>query len=135
MRLPRDLLWLSVLSVSVCRVVGFGVGDGDRTMSGGSFNYLCHKSATEIMESGRVDLAQMATELESLGHLARPVAEATRALADRLGEVERELDAEVARLEPIWHAVEWWRSCDWSKDQVFVAIGEWKERERSQVSS
>lgn len=94
-------------------------------MSGGSFNYLCHKDMVQMLGSGMSDLDSMAAELEAIGYVAREPAEATRALQARLRVVQEEIDAELDRLQPIFHAVEWWRSCDWGKDQVLVTIGKW----------
>lgn len=95
-------------------------------MSGGSFNYLCHKDAEGIMASGMSDLRDMAEALADLGHYAKDPAERTATLLARIEEVQRELDAEVQTLAPVWHALEWWRSCDWGSDQFWIAVGEWR---------
>jgi hypothetical protein len=100
-------------------------------VSGGSFNYLCHKDVVQLLESGMADLEEMAVELEGLGHVAKAPAVRTRAVQSRLRAMQTELDAELRELEPVWQAVEWWRSCDWGRDQVLVAIGEYRERQRS----
>lgn len=99
-------------------------------MSGGSFNYLYVKGLSDLLLADPSDLDRMAEELEDLGFLAKPVADRTRALQERIIEVDREVNAEIEALAPMWKAVEWWRSMDWGKDQVMVALGEWLEREK-----
>ena len=96
-------------------------------MSGGSFNYLCHKDVGGVLGEGREDLRSMAGALTELGHDARDVAERTAALLVKADEMQSEIDA----LSDVWHAVEWWRSCDYSREQVFIAIGRYRERERA----
>lgn len=98
-------------------------------MSGGSFNYLCHKDAQQIMDGGLGDLREMAEALEDLGYYAKEPAERTRALYDRFNEVLNELDAEVQALAPVWKAKEWWQSCDWGADQFWKMVGAWEARQ------
>jgi hypothetical protein len=93
-------------------------------MSGGSFNYLCFREAGDIF-GHEDDLAEMAAELAALGHQAQDVATRTRALIDRRDEI----NDEIAALKDVWQAVEWWRSCDRSREDVFIAIGRYRERE------
>lgn len=94
-------------------------------MSGGSFNYLCHVDAGELLGRSE-DLEHMASELRALGYDAREIATRTESLL----KLREHIAAEIEALSSVWHAVEWWRSCDWSREQVFVAIGEYRERER-----
>lgn len=93
-------------------------------MSGGSFNYLCHKDVGGVLGEGREDLRGMAGALAALGHDAKDVAERTAALLTKADEMQAEIEA----LADVWQAVEWWQSCDYSREQVFIAIGRYRER-------
>lgn len=95
-------------------------------MSGGSFNYLCYKDAGELVSSSRQDLNEMVSALDALGSDAKEIADRTRAIPDRIAEIQAEIDA----LSDVWKAVEWWQSCDWSRERVFVEIGRYKERHK-----
>lgn len=88
-------------------------------MSGGSYNYLCFN--TDNVGGRRSDLAEMAERLEGLewaGHAAA----ATRRLVVLLDLVEQE----AASLSDVWHAIEWWDSCDWGKDQAREKVEPWR---------
>lgn len=90
-------------------------------MSGGSFNYLCHRSAVDIFHGD--DLTRMAEQLESMGYAARAAAEATRRIVAK----QDELDAAIADIAPVWRAIEWWQSCDFSQQEAWKAIGAWEK--------
>jgi hypothetical protein len=92
-------------------------------MSGGSFNYLCHRSASDVFDGD--DLLAMATALETLGRVARDAAERTRKLHELQDHIAREIEA----LQDVWRAVEWWHSCDYGRDDVLVALGEYKAKQ------
>jgi hypothetical protein len=91
-------------------------------VSGGSFNYLCHRPSDMVLEA-RGDLEKMAVELELLATRAvpnaLPAAEETRRL---LGVPTDILDGIVDPLRDVWKAVEWWFSSDWSFDRVTEAL-------------
>lgn len=99
-------------------------------MSGGSFNYLCYADAGELLSRSE-DLASMASELRALGYDARDVAERTESLL----KLRQHIADEVEALSSVWHAVEWWCSADWSREQVFIAIGEYRERQKRSGTS
>lgn len=89
-------------------------------MSGGSYEYLYSAAENDTLESHREELERMRARLAELG--------ATRA-AWRTGEVIRLLDAAKAdarQLEQVWHAVEWWDSCDWGEEQVREVLGNYE---------
>ena len=96
---------------------------GEPGVSGGSFNYLYANDPGEIL--GSDELREMAEELEALGHVASEPAKLTRALVDE----SRALEDRIEKLRPVWFAVEWWKSCDWSRDQMLVALGRWLEKQ------
>ncbi len=97
-------------------------------MSGGSFNYLYCKTPAELFAAGD-DLRRMADELDALGHQARHAANRTKALVGLLGHVGQEIQA----LSDVWQAVEWWRSNDRSREDVYVALGRYQARIPSRV--
>lgn len=99
-------------------------------MSGGSFNYLCFVDPGELLGRSE-DLGHMVAELRALGYDARDVADRTEALLKLRDQIAAEMEA----LAGVWKAMEWWQSCDSSKEQVFIAIGEYRERERRRKGS
>lgn len=103
-------------------------------MSGGSFNYLCHKNLTDVLVSGMEDLHDMAEALDGLGHYAKAPAERTAALYERISLLRQEVDEEIQSLSPVWHALEWWRSCDWGADQFWKSVGAWEARNAEAVA-
>lgn len=84
-------------------------------MSGGSFDYLCHKDVPELM--GRLDAIQeMADALAFLGY-AEDAAKETQELIQTLKQMNIRLEVMKDRLSGVWKAMEWWRSGDWGEDQ------------------
>lgn len=88
-------------------------------MSGGSYNYLYSKSAYDLINIHSVmdDMERMSARLASLGY-ANDAARETEELIVILRQVETRLQVRLDRLCGIWHAVEWWDSCDSSEDCV-----------------
>lgn len=81
-------------------------------MSGGSFEYLVYQ------DNPRGDLVvRMAEELDALA--AEGVEGAAEAAARTREYLQPEQDEPVRE---VWRAVEWWRSCDWGRDQVEDAL-------------
>jgi hypothetical protein len=80
-------------------------------MSGGSYNYLF----TRVRSLGeqRSDLERMALNLEALPWAAQAAA-ATRQCLTLIDEAERLADT----LSDVWHAIEWWDSCDWGEQDA-----------------
>lgn len=88
-------------------------------MSGGSFGYLFVKDEADIMSNGLSDLEAMTYELEALvpGH---PAAVRTKALYEQMAAALGH--DRLADIRDVWRAVEWWRSNDWSVEQVREAL-------------
>jgi hypothetical protein len=89
-------------------------------MSGGSFNYLCWNSYGEIVEC-RNDLERMLDFMQD----TYPFAEATRdteEVCELIRHFFKEIDRRVRPLQHVWHDIEWWQSCDYSKDKADKAI-------------
>ena len=87
-------------------------------MSGGSFNYLCYRDASQLL-SGESDgeLQAMADKLAELEYAADASKE-TRELILVLRQTKDRVENYISRLRDIWHAVEWWESGDSSEDDV-----------------
>lgn len=92
-------------------------------MSGGSYNYLCHKGASELV-SNEDDLQAMSDRLAAMGY-----ADAAKETLEVLLEIRRaknRIDTRINRLSELWHAVEWFDSCDYSIDAVKSAISKFR---------
>lgn len=89
-------------------------------MSGGSFNYLCNQFEPEKLFEYDGELSRMAGLLTTLEH-----ADAAGETEDVIAEIaafRRRVTRRMNRLRDVWHAVEWWQSCDWGVDQVTDAV-------------
>lgn len=101
-------------------------------MSGGSYNYLHSRDAGDLMGDGSAicDLQDMADRLAGLGWAADAAKDAFDLIAIVRTQKTR-VDAALARLEPVFHAVEWWDSCDWSEDRVRDALSMYRGEDAS----
>lgn len=86
-------------------------------MSGGAFDYLCHRDASDLFRDDQID--HMVVALVECGHIAKRVTERTQALAA----MRKQIDDEIARLAPVWRAVEWHHSGDVGVDRIYYEIG------------
>ena len=80
-------------------------------MSGGSFNYLGNVYDLDDLSKHIHDLDDMARALSELGY-ADDAASETTSLLLSLRAFEVRARVQIERLRPIWHAMEWWKSCD-----------------------
>ena len=92
-------------------------------MSGGSFNYLCHKDVDELINNLET-LEEMATRLIELGHT--DAAKETFQVAQILRQSLVRVDVIKERLNGVWRAVEWYDSEDVGIDSVNKAIAEYR---------
>jgi hypothetical protein len=90
-------------------------------MSGGSFDYLCHKDAAEAIMSA--ELTKMIEEL----FREFPDSAAARDTAALLA-LRDTVNRKVSALHDVWHSVEWWRSNDWSRERAANAVKEYEQR-------
>jgi hypothetical protein len=90
-------------------------------MSGGSFDYLCYKDGAEaVMSSALTDMiAELYREFPDSS-----AANDTAALLALRDAINRKVSA----LQDVWKAVEWWRSCDWSRERAVEAVAEYERR-------
>ena len=89
-------------------------------MSGGSFNYLCVQEPDQIMANDS-HLQAMADALAALGYADDAAAE-TEELLLTVRQMRNRISAMARRLSDVHYAVEWWKSGDWSEDQVKDAL-------------
>ncbi len=91
-------------------------------MSGGSFDHLYTRTPADLM-SGDYDehLREMALELDGIGG-EKAAADLRRMLADVVSTRSR-LAHDIARLEHVMFAVEWWRSGDYGEERARAAAG------------
>lgn len=89
-------------------------------MSGGSFNYLCDAGNLE-------ELARKADDLTDMGRALfeyapdHPATARTVALVKLISETRIDNS-----LRDVWEAMEWWKSCDWSEDDLKNALAEFE---------
>lgn len=87
-------------------------------MSGGSYEYLAFKDASNIFDSDMQEqMERMADDLAKLGY-ANEAAKATRDLLESIRDYEREMNDKLLSLHNVWHAMEWWQSGDWGEDAI-----------------
>jgi len=94
------------------------------TVSGGSFNYLYY-AAGDVGEIGRrldalKEMSEWLNKYAPESHAACDTIEVLTAIAA----VEFASD----RLRDVWHAIEWFESCDIGSDQMLAALREYQER-------
>ena len=92
-------------------------------MSGGSYNYLCYEDGFEI-HNKRQELNEMRDRLTELGYL--DAAKETESILLMLDSFEVRIQARIDRLKDVWHAVEWYDSCDYGKDSVDESIEKYR---------
>lgn len=98
-------------------------------MSGGSYDYLCHKDADELINSSHCQstIDAMASRLSGLGY-AQDAANETEELLLIVRQVQTRLNVRIDRLRGIWRAVEWWDSADSGEDSVKEALQHYREK-------
>lgn len=92
-------------------------------MSGGSFDYLYMKDAQGIC-GAKTHLREMADELQAMG--AYEAYRDTIRILRLIESLEQAVDDNA--LMDVWHAIEWWKSGDWSLIQAATVAGEYKDR-------
>lgn len=96
-------------------------------MSGGSYEYLCYKSAEDMLQYGpRQELQRMVKRLIELGEL--DVAKEMEQFVLFLDGIEARIQARVERYHDVMHAVEWFDSGDYGDDSFKEALAAWREK-------
>lgn len=100
-------------------------------MSGGSYDYLCWaRDLDQLLDRGR-QLEEMADRLAGLGY-AEDAARETQELLVQIRQWEVRAQVRVNRLSDVWHAVEWWDSCDSGEDRVREALAKYRGEETAE---
>lgn len=96
-------------------------------MSGGSYNYLCYKDLSGLLDgSSDKDLQSMADRLAGLGY-ANDAALETQNLLLVLRQSRYRIKASLNRLTRLWRSIEWWDSCDSGEDTVKNELTKYRE--------
>lgn len=95
-------------------------------MSGGSYEYL-YMWADDPAEliSRKRHLKAMAERLSGLPY-ARDAAIETERILAMIERLEIQLEVRAQALADVWHAVEWWDSCDGGEDDVKEALATYR---------
>lgn len=91
-------------------------------MSGGSFDYLCHREVDELFQCERLE--PMITELIDMGY--KDAAKETMALKLLVDQTKVRMEVYLDRLRPVWKAVEWYCSGDSGMEAVEEAIRKYR---------
>ena len=92
-------------------------------MSGGSYGYLYCAEPEEITQR-KPYIEMMVDHLHSLGY--RDAAEESLKVLLVARQAEIRISTMLERLRPVWKAVEWNQSGDWSFDEVEKAMGNYR---------
>ncbi|MFI2081434.1 hypothetical protein ACH43Y_13940 [Streptomyces rubiginosohelvolus] len=93
-------------------------------MSGGSYNYLAEHQPGDL-EARRGHIEAMRDRLAGLEADRVPGA-ARAARLTRYVLIHLDLaEAKAQELAKVWHAIEWWDSCDYGEDDVRKALADW----------
>lgn len=96
-------------------------------MSGGSYNYLCFKDASELLSGSHSDeLRQMVDRLAGLGY--EDAAKSTEELIAVLSQCRARIQARVENLSSVFKAVEWMDSGDSVLDNLESVIEKWRSK-------
>lgn len=94
-------------------------------MSGGSWGYLFSKEVDELVQYSSVELLEeMSDYLNSNGY--EDVAKDVSRLVEYIKSARIRIETLHEMLSPVFKAVEWYDSADWSKDKVDEAIEEYR---------
>lgn len=92
-------------------------------MSGGSFNYLCFVDQHDITER-LSDLEDMAAALEAAG--CEDGAKETLHIKYSIEHFHTRMRVRLERIQDLWKAIEWERSCDTRREDTVKAIAKYR---------
>lgn len=98
-------------------------------MSGGSWNYLCYKDVSELVELEE-DIENMGERLTGLGY-ATDAAIDTLELLLTIRQFKAKSQELKDKLEDIWKAIEWWDSLDSGENEVKAALENYYRKEQA----
>lgn len=93
-------------------------------MSGGSYEYLCFKTADELTQQTEM-LKKMSERLAGLGY-AQDAAKETEELLTIINQYLVRADVRIERLNRVWKAIEWWDSCDSGEDDFKIELARYR---------
>lgn len=101
-------------------------------MSGGSFDYLFVKDASDIL-AVEDDVQDMADALSRLEY-AQDAATETKEILQALRDFRESMEFRLNRIASVWKGVEWWYSGDSGEDGVREALKEYRQKlEKAEV--
>jgi hypothetical protein len=92
-------------------------------MSGGSYDYLCYKDPGDLINYIET-LESMANRLQTLK--CEDGAAETYDLIRIIKQSDMRISTIQKRLSDLWHAVEWFDSCDFGEEDVMEAINKYR---------
>lgn len=95
-------------------------------MSGGSFNYLCYREVDDLINS-QDDLESMRNALIKYGY--EDIAKDTQRLIEYIKSARCTIETLGNMLEPVFHAVEWYESGDYSKETMIKVLEKYRKKE------
>jgi hypothetical protein len=99
-------------------------------MSGGSFHYLCWKSAEDLLSGHANDqLEKMHDDLLARGFT--DAADLTDSILRCILDAHEAVQQQARELAAVWQAVEWHTSGDWGPEQVDRAIEQFRKYKAS----
>lgn len=94
-------------------------------MSGGSLNYLCYTETNELFEWGKVlDMEKAEHLLIQKGYI--DIARDVRRLIEYIKTAENRVGILFENLKDVFHAVEWYESCDIGEDSLQKALEKYR---------
>lgn len=95
-------------------------------MSGGAFDYLCYRETDELFNH-IADLESMKQSLICYGY--EDIAKDTQRLIEYIKSAKVTVETLKDMLEPVFHAVEWYESGDYSKDRMVEELEKYRKKE------
>lgn len=98
-------------------------------MSGGSYGYLCYKETQDLFSSSCIDnMAEMEQYLLAAGY--KDIAKDVRRLIEYIKIAENRISVLHEDLAGVFHAIEWYASGDWGKDQMHKALENYRNGQK-----
>ena len=93
-------------------------------MSGGSYNYMYFKVEDDPLNVDQRDLETMAERLAEMGY--HDAARETYECLLDIRATRARFEARAKRMADVWHAVEWFDSGDYGREQVTESIEKYR---------
>lgn len=96
-------------------------------MSGGSYNYLCYAKDEDIFTySCQHSLKKIYNDFAKLGY-ADDIAKETFELLSEIKASQNRISTIKERLDPVFKAMEWWKSSDWNEETFKNVLKEYRK--------